>query len=105
MSGTVRLMDDEVGDTVADTEYDTDPTNTLITAKLSKTFRKNEFEIKLHGIYEIEMADYYLIPGVVWTKGDTVVECALGIFGGSSDGNLGQFSDNDYLKLSLIYSF
>ncbi|WP_053228253.1 hypothetical protein [Spirochaeta cellobiosiphila] len=100
-----RLMDDQITDNASDSEYDTDLTKTTIRAKLNKKFNKDEFETKLTTVYEVEDADYYIIPGFVWSKGETELEAVYGIFGGDEDGQLGYYDNNDYFKISLSYSF
>lgn len=104
-TGSVRLMDGEVGDTVEDIESASDVTSTKITVQLSKKFLREEFELKVAGIYGIEDEDFLFMPTFVWTKGDLVTELTAGIFGGAKDGELGQYADNTYLKASLTYKF
>ncbi len=104
-SGSIRLMDDKVSDAIGDAEADTSATKTTVTAKLSRKFMKDEFEIGLAGLWGIEDRDFLAMPSLVWSKGDTEVELSGGIFGGDRDGELGYFDDNDYVSLSLTCKF
>lgn len=104
-SGSIRLMDDKVSDTIDDAEADASATKTTVTAKLSKKFMKDEFEIGVAGLWGIEDRDFLAMPSLVWTKGDTEVEVSGGIFGGDRDGELGYFDENDYVSMSLTCKF
>jgi len=104
-SGSVRLMDGRVGDTIADTEAGTDMVRTKITAQLSKKLFRDALELKAAGVYDIGYADWLVMPALVWTKGDIEAEVAAGFFGGDADGELGQYDANDYLKLMVVYRF
>ena len=104
-SGSVRLMDGRVGDSIADTEAGTDMVRTKITAQLSKKLFRDALELKAAGVYDIGYADWLVMPALVWTKGDIEAEVAAGFFGGDADGELGQYDANDYLKLMVTYRF
>lgn len=104
-AGSVRLMDDGIGDTVADAEANTDMTKTTVTAKLSRKFLKDELELAATALVGIEASDCLVMPSLVWAKGETRVELSCGIFAGDSDGELGQYDGNDYVKLALTYAF
>ncbi len=104
-SGSVRLMQDGVSKSTFDIEHDSALTHTTITGVLSRKFLRDELELKCTGLWGIEDADWLVMPGVVWTKGDVSAELAAGFFGGSSDGELGEYADNTYVKLALTYSF
>lgn len=103
--GSIRLMDDEVSDSVSDTEAGEDLTNTTLTMKFSRKFLKDEIELSVAGLYGIEDMDFLVMPSIVWSKGDLEIELAAGIFGGDEDGELGHFDDNDYASLSMTYTF
>lgn len=104
-AGSVRLLDGKVGDTLADTESGTDMTQTKITLQLSRKFLKDELELKAAGMYGIEDADYVCMPSVAWNKGDVSMEMGVGLFGGNTKGELGQYDNNDYIKASIKYTF
>jgi hypothetical protein len=103
---SIRLLDNKVGDTIAlDTEAGTDMTSTRITLVLSKKFFRDELEIKATGIWGIENKDFFILPALVWTKGDVEVELSGGILGGDEAGELGQYHKNSFVKIMLTYSF
>ncbi|GMO29175.1 MAG: hypothetical protein Ta2F_04570 [Termitinemataceae bacterium] len=102
----VRLLHSKTGtDQFFDIENGTDITSTRITAVLSKKFLRDEFEIKASGLWGIEDKDFLILPSITWTKNDVTVELAGGIFGGSKDGELGQYKDNDFIKAAVRYRF
>ncbi len=104
-SGSVRLMDGEVGSVPFDFEDGTDATKTKITAVVSKKFLRDELELKTTAIVGVEDRDYYVIPAATWTRDDLAFELSGGIFGGRRTGELGCYRDNDYLKASVTVSF
>ncbi len=104
-SGSVRLMDNNVGSENFDFEDGTDVTKTRITAIISKKLYRDQIELKTTAITGIEDRDYYIIPAVSWTRDDVVFEFSAGFFGGRETGELGCYDDNDYLKGSVTLSF
>jgi hypothetical protein len=103
---SVRLFDDKVGDdSLFDIEAGTNITATRLTASLSKSFFRNELELRGTVIWGVEDKDCYLIPAVTWTRGDVTLECSAGIFAGNREGELGQYRDNAFIKTVLSYSF
>jgi hypothetical protein len=103
---TVRLFNDRVGDNpVYDCEADTDVTSTRITVQLSRKFFRDELETKATVIWDIENADGYIIPAIVWAIKDVTAELSAGIFTGKESGDLGQYWENSFVKLGLKYSF
>lgn len=104
-SGSVRLMDNNVGSENFDFEDGTDVTKTRITAIVSKKLYREQIELKTTAITGIEDRDYYIIPAVSWTRDDVVFEFSAGFFGGRESGELGCYDDNDYLKGSVTLKF
>ncbi|GHV87255.1 hypothetical protein AGMMS50255_5510 [Spirochaetia bacterium] len=103
---SIRLLDDKVGtDSLFDIEAGTNITSTRLTASLSKSFFRNELELRTTAIWGIEDSDCYIIPAVTWTRGDITLEVSAGIFAGSKEGELGQYRDNGFVKTVLSYSF
>jgi hypothetical protein len=103
---SVRLFDDKVGeDPLFDIEAGTDMTSTRLTASLSRSFFRNELELRGTVIWGLEDQDFYLIPAITWTRGDVTLECSAGIFAGNREGELGQYRDNAFVKTLLSYSF
>ena len=104
-SGTVRLMEENVGNEPFDFEDGTDVTKTRITAIVSKKVYREQIELKTTAIAGVEDRDYYIIPAVSWTRDDVVFELSAGFFGGRESGELGCYDDNDYLKGSVTLNF
>jgi hypothetical protein len=103
---SIRLMNDKIDSNRAiDTEAGTGMTQTRFTFVLSKKLFREEFELKNTVIWGVEDMDCYIIPAVVWTRGDVEVELSGGIFGGDESGELGQYRHNNFVKLGLAYSF
>jgi hypothetical protein len=103
---SVRLMHHRVGaDWRRDIEAGTEATSTRLTAILSRKFLRDELELNITGLWGIEDRDFFLIPALIWTKGDLVLRLSGGVFGGSRKGELGQYRDNYFVKLGLTYAF
>jgi hypothetical protein len=62
-------------------------------------------ELRATGIWGIEDMDCYIIPALIWTKGDVALELSGGIFAGDKKGELGQYRNNGFIKTALTYSF
>ncbi len=104
-TGSIQLMHDKIGDTIEDTEAGSDMLQTKITAQVSKKILRDALELKTSGVYDIGKADWLIMPAIVWNKGDIEAEAGAGFFGGDAKGELGQYTNNDYLKFSLTYRF
>ncbi|WP_461255353.1 hypothetical protein [Treponema sp. R80B11-R83G3] len=112
---SIRLMDDKIGNKtlddgvftkiITDTEENTDKIATQIIAALSKKFFRDELELRFAALWEIEANDYLLMPAIIWTRDTVSVELSGGIFGGDEDGQFGQYYKNNFVKVSLTYSF
>jgi hypothetical protein len=103
---TVILLHDKIGrNPLLDIEAGSDATSTRITAKLSKTFFRDELEIAASAIWGIEDRDCLIMPAITWTKGDVAVELSSGIFAGEKDGQFGQYRDNSFVRVRMKYTF
>ncbi|MDR3333743.1 MAG: hypothetical protein LBT13_02490 [Treponema sp.] len=102
--GTVRLFDSAINP-LFDVEAGTDMTATRIIARLSKKFLRDELELQLAGMWNIEAGDFILIPVITWTKGDIELELSAGIFGGDEKGQFGQYHKNNFVKVAMTYTF
>jgi hypothetical protein len=80
-------------------------TATRLTAALSKKFLRDELELRAALICGIEDKDFAVMPALIWTKDDLRFALSGGFFGGDSKGQLGQYKDNHFLKISLGYTF
>jgi hypothetical protein len=103
---TIILLHDKIGSSpLPDIEADSDITSTRITAKLSKTFFRDELEIAASAIWGIDDKDCLIMPAITWTKGDVAVELSGGIFAGDEDGQFGQYHKNSFIRTRVKYTF
>jgi hypothetical protein len=71
----------------------------------SRKFFRDELELRATAIWGIEDMDCYVIPALIWTRGDVALELSGGIFAGDKKGELGQYRDNGFIRTLLSYSF
>jgi len=103
---SIRLMDNKIANNaMLDIEAGADMTSTQIIAALSKKFLRDELEARAAILYEVEAGDFLIIPSLIWTRDAVSLELSGGIFGGSKDGQFGQYKDNSFVKVALTYSF
>jgi hypothetical protein len=102
----IRLMHDKIGGNPAlDTEAGSSITSTRITAILSRAFLQDKLESKLTALWDIEDKDCYILPAVSWKQNNTTLALTAGILAGDSKGELGQYRDNNFLRLVMTQSF
>jgi hypothetical protein len=106
-SGSVRLMNDRIGSDPVDTEAGTDRTHTRISFSVSRKMTVLDDEIRISGISRIglEDRDCYIVPAVGFDHDDFQFDLVCGIFAGNPDSEFGQYSDQDYLKLTLTKKY
>lgn len=104
-TGSVRLMHNKLGGAPDDCEAGKDLTSTRIMLRLSRKFFRDEVEFLVTGLWGIEDADWYVIPELNWVRNSIALGVRAGFFGGNSDGELGQYKDNDYATLMIKYLF
>jgi hypothetical protein len=80
-------------------------TSTRLTATLSKRFLRDQLELRAAVVWGIEDNDCAILPALIWTKEDLRVALSGGFFAGDKDGQLGQYRDNNFIKISLTYMF
>jgi hypothetical protein len=103
---TIRFFQNKIKDNPAlDCEAGTDATSTRFTFQLSRKFHKDEIECKAAAIWDIEDSGCYIIPSVSWTINDVSAELSAGVFAGEKAGELGQYWENSFVKLSVKYTF
>jgi hypothetical protein len=103
---TIRLLYGNIPDnSPLDMESGTDITDTQVTAILSKKFLRDELELRLAALWEIEAKDFFMMPGLVWTKDAVSVELSGGMFGGDEEGQFGQYHKNSFFKVGITYGF
>jgi len=109
-NGTVRLFNDKIGSDNPfapnfDIEAGTSMTSTRLTAMLSKKFLRDELELRAAVVWGLEDGDFAVIPALIWTKDDLRTALSGGFFLGNKEGQLGQYKDNNFLKISVTYTF
>jgi len=109
-NGNVRLFNDKVGsgnlfDPNFDNEGGKSMTATRITAMLSKKFLRDQLELRTAVVWGIEDEDAAIIPALIWTRDELRLALSGGFFLGNSEGQIGQYSGNNFLKLSVTYVF
>ncbi|MDR3312155.1 MAG: hypothetical protein LBS64_03375 [Spirochaetaceae bacterium] len=108
---TVRLRDGGIsGASIvpglpADCEGGSDAIATRVTCVLSRTFFRDELELKATSVWDIEGRDFLIIPGVTWTRQDLELKLSGGIFGGNTNGELGQYGGNNFVRAGIRYVF
>jgi hypothetical protein len=103
---TIRLLNSKIsGNPALDTEAGTEPTFTRLTVQLTKKFLRDDLEVKVTNIWDIENRDLYLIPSVSWNIKDLTAAFSAGFFTGKAGGELSQYYRNNFVKASLSYSF
>jgi hypothetical protein len=111
---TIRLMDGKItggSDPISamggnfDIEGGTDPTATRITATLSRKFLRDELELRASGVWGIEDQDFLIMPALMWTRDAIKIACSGGVFGGDTEGQLGQYHKSNFVKIGVTYSF
>ena len=102
--GKVRLFHDQIVSPL-DVEYNTDVTTTQIAGLLARSFARETVKIELLGLLGAEKLDYMIEPGIVFIVGDAEIALRGRYFGGDVAGDLGQFHDSSYVRLSATYKF
>jgi hypothetical protein len=88
-----------------DIEGGSELTATRLTASLSKKFLRDELELRAAVVWGIEDSDCAIMPALIWTKDDFRIALSGGFFAGDSEGQLGQYRDNHFLKIAVAYTF
>jgi hypothetical protein len=110
-NGTVRLLHDKIGSSniPLNPNYDIESGSSLsatrITAMLSRKFLRDELELRTAVVWGIEDRDAAVIPALIWTRDDFRAAFSGGFFLGNKEGQLGQYKDNNFLKISITYVF
>jgi len=107
---SLRLFHDKLGsDNFMSGNFDIEGgqslTATRLTAALSKKFLRDELELRAAAVCGLEDKDFAVMPALIWTKDDLRFALSGGFFAGDSEGQLGQYKDNNFLKISLAYTF
>jgi hypothetical protein len=110
---SIRLLHDELGSgditSVMDGNFDIEGgsqlTSTRLTATVTKRFFRDQLEIRAAVVWGIEDEDCAILPAIIWTKEDLRIALSGGFFVGDEEGQLGQYKDNNFIKVSLTYMF
>jgi hypothetical protein len=105
-TGRVRLFHDKISDNpLEDIEAGSGLSSTRISGIISRKFFRDELELKLTSLWGIEDRDFLFMPAIGWSRNDVKLELLTGFFAGDKEGELGQYRDNSFVRLSLSYSF
>ena len=111
-NGNIRLMNDKVGSSNNflnpagfDIEAGKSVTSTRLTAMFSYKFMRDELELRTAFVWGIEDSDAAIIPSFIWAREDLRAALSGTFFLGDSGGQLGQYKDNNFLKISIAYVF
>ena len=102
--GKVRMFHDKITSAL-DVESGSDITTTQVAALLLRSFERETVKLELLGLLGAEKLDYMIEPGIVLTAGDAEIALRGRYFGGDTAGDLGQYHDSSYVKLSATYKF
>ena len=80
-------------------------TSTRLTATVTRRFLRDQLEIRAAVVWGIEDKDCAILPALIWTKEDLRVALSGGFFMGDEEGQLGQYKDNNFIKVALTYMF
>jgi len=80
-------------------------TSTRLTATASKKFLRDQLELRAALAWGMEDKDFAFFPALIWTKDAIRAALSGGFFAGDSEGQLGQYRDSRFLKISLAYMF
>lgn len=101
----IKLKYKNIGTNLYDIEKGAKRTSTKIMLLLSQPLLRDSINIKLRTIMACETVDFMMVPSVDWTFGTLFVDAEAGFFFGKKDGLFSQYKDNNYLKLSIGYTF
>ena len=91
-----------------DNEYDEDGdyTSNTVTARLSDDYANDSIRVEIRGSYNIEKEDYMITPELeLVLRDDATVTVSAPVFEGDENGQFGQYSNNDLLKIDFSYKF
>ena len=102
---TIRLKHTQTNLHPHDVEYARKATDTKVSFSVAQTLLRSSFEWKLGMLIGLEDADFCIMPGIHWQLATLLIDCNVGIFGGSRAGRLGQFYRNNFIRLTAAYEF
>jgi hypothetical protein len=103
---SLRLFNGGVNSSpLLDIEAETPRTSTRITGVIIKRLLRDKLELRAAAVWGVEDEDFLITPAVTWTQSSLSFQCSGGFFGGSHDGQLGQYYENHFIKIGLNYAF
>ena len=111
---SIRLMHDKLGsgdmmsvftDGTFDIEGGSSLTATRLTATVTRRFLRDQLELRAAVVWGIEDKDCAIMPALIWTREELRLALSGGFFAGEKEGQLGQYRDNNFIKVSLTYMF
>lgn len=104
-SENIKLMHNKIGTKLYDIEKGSKVTDTKIMLLLSKPLLRDSMNLKLRTVMAAETLDFFMVPSFDWTFGTFFLNIEAGFFFGKKDGTFSQFKDNNYIGLSIGYTF
>ena len=105
-SGNIILFHNNINSSpMLDTQAGSNMTQTRLTLVLSRSFFRDELDLKLTSLWGIEDRDFLFMPGIYWSKDSFYAELSAGFFLGDENGELGQYKNNGFFKILLGYRF
>ncbi len=103
-AGTIRLLDGGVAGP-PDVDSGSDAFSSTLTAVASQKLFRDKLEWRLAALWSPSDEDFMLVPSLSWTEGDAELKLGAGIFGGDASGQMGQYADASWIRLTLTYTF
>ncbi len=101
----ITLQHKKIGTNSEDIEHGDKPTNTTLMFSIAQSLLRGSLEWKIAASVCVEDADFFINPSLHWQVGTLLIDCNLGVFGGSPSGKVGRFAKNNFIQLSLGYEF
>ena len=115
ISQNIRMMHDKLGAgfdinnpmsfLFGDIEGGLRQTATRLTAAFSRTFFRDELELRTAVAWGMEDRDCAVMPALIWNKNDIRFALSGGFFAGNAGGQLGQYRNNNFFRVSMTYRF
>ena len=105
-AGTLTLNSNEIE--LGDIEYNEDEeyTENLLIFAVSDKYLHEKLEAELITFYHFEDSDYGIYPSIEYSPvDDFTLGMAARFFGGDEDTLFGQYDENDFVELTVSYSF
>lgn len=101
----IKLLHNKIGTRLFDVEKGSNVTDTKIMLLLSQPLLRDSINLKLRTVMACEPVDFMMVPSVDWSFGTLTLKAEFGFFFGKENGPFSQYKDNNYMSLSIGYSF